>query len=130
MPLPQSYDGQVPLGKMTISAAGTTTSLAVNCGNFGGSISGPDYRTPGLPGGAAVQFTIQADPANSGNLYLMPRGKTASGNPASIMAILSPGGSITYPNVSTGPGMQPENYALDTDGAGAQNAYGFAAMQG
>lgn len=130
MPLPQSYDGQVPLGKMTIAAAGTPTSLAVNCGNFGGSISGPGYQNPGLPGGAAVQFTIQSDPSNSGNLYLMPRGKTVTANPGSIMAIIFPGGSITYPNLSTGPGMQPENYALDTDGAGAQVAYGFATMQG
>lgn len=130
MPYPKAYDGQVPLGKMAITAAGTTTPLSVNCGNFGGAIGGTPSNPP-VPGAAAVQFTIQASAQNSGNLYLLPRGATAAGNPSLIMAVLSPGGSITFPAGLQGPGMQPENYVLDTDAAsGTQNAYGFATLPG
>lgn len=129
MPIPQSYCGQVPLGKMSITAAGTTTQLSVNCGNFGGAIGGTASNPP-VPGASAQQFTIQADKANTGNLYLLPRGKTAAGNPASIMCQLQAGQSVTFPAGIGGPGMQPENFCLDTDAGSTQNAYGYATMVG
>ena|SRR5271156_1542839 len=132
MPYPQSYNGQVPFGQMAITAAGTTTALSVNCGAFGGQISGADYKNPPVPGGAAQYFMIQAGLSNSGNLYLLPRGKTAAGNPASIMAILPPGSSIPFPfSAASGPGLQPENFVLDTDAvSGTQYAYGYATLNG
>lgn len=130
MPLPQSYNGIVPLGKIAITAAGTTTLLSVNCGPFGGAVGGTPSNPP-VPGAAADYFMIQADLNNSGNLYLMPRGKTAVGNPAAILAQLPPGSAIPFPYSSGGgPGLTPENFCLDTDAvAGTQNAYGYAAMR-
>ena len=34
------WNSFVPLGKLTITAAGTTTSLAANCGPLAGQVSG------------------------------------------------------------------------------------------
>lgn len=131
MGYPQSYNGTVPFGKMAIAAAGTTTPLSANCGSFGGQTIGTNYLNPPVPGATAQQFTIQADQANSGNLYLLPRGKTAAGNPASIMVQIPPGGAVTFPVGLTGPGLQPENFVLDTDAvSGTQNAYGYATLNG
>jgi hypothetical protein len=131
MPIPQSYNGQVPLGKIAITAAGTTSLLSTNCGPFGGNVGGTALQ-PAVPGTAAQYFLILADQNNSGNLYLLPRGKTATGNPTSIMAIIPPGGSIPFPfSGDAGPGLQPENFCLDTDaGSGTQYAYGYATMRG
>ena len=131
MPMPQSYCGQVPLGRMAVTAAGTTTPLSINCGNFGGTVPAGNYLNPPSFGQAAMQFTVQALVGNSGNLYLLPRGKTAVGNPEAIMCILGPGQSITFPAGLQGPGMQPENFVLDTDAvSGTQYAYGYATLGG
>lgn len=130
MPTPMSYNGITPFGKMGITAAGTTTLLSVNCGPFGGGVPGPNYLNPPVPGASADYFTIQADLNNSGNIYLLPRGKTASGNPTSILAQIPPGGAIPFPYAAGGgPGLTPENFCLDTDGTGTQYAYGYAAMR-
>ena len=128
MPMPQSYNGQVALGKITVATAGTPVSLAVNCGSFGGAVGGTASNPP-VPGAAATQFWLQAAVGNGGNLYLLPRGQTAAGNPTAILAIIGPGGSIPFPYTSNGPGMQPENYVLDSDAASCV-AYGYATMQG
>lgn len=134
MPYPQSYNGIVPLGKLAITAAGTTTPLSQNCGPFGGAITStpPNYQNPPVPGGAADYFFIQADLNNSGSLYLMPHGKTAATNPDKILAQIGPGGQLPFPySAGGGPGLQPENFVLDTDAvSGTQNAYGYAAMRG
>lgn len=131
MPVPQSYNGQVPLGQMAITAAGTTTLLSVNCGPFGGAIGGSPSNPP-PPGAAGEYFMIQAKASNTGNIILLPRGKTASANPASIMAVIPPGGSIPFPYSASGsPGLTPENFCLDTDAvSGTQYAYGYATMRG
>jgi hypothetical protein len=73
---------------------------------------------------------IQADPGNSGNIYLLPRGKTASANPGSIMAVIGPGGFLPFPAASMlGVGFTPENFCLDTDAAsGTQYAYGYGTL--
>ena len=133
MPTPMSYNGITPFGKMAIAAAGTTTLLSVNCGPFGGGVNANpvNYLNPPVPGASADYFTIQADLNNSGNIYLLPRGKTASGNPTSILAQIPPGGAIPFPYAAGGgPGLTPENFCLDTDaGSGPQYAYGYAAMR-
>lgn len=130
MPIPNSYNGITPLGKMAITAAGTTTLLSVNCGVFGGAVGGTPSNPP-VPGQAADYFLIEADSANGGNLYLMPRGKTAAGNPTFILAQIPPGGAFPFPySAGGGPGLQPENFCLDTDAvSGTQHAYGYAAMR-
>lgn len=129
MGYPQSYNSQVPLGRITVTAPGATVLLSVNCGPFAGQVAGADYRNPPVPGGAAEYFMLQADPNNAGNLYLMPRGKTAAGNPTSIMAVLPPGSSIPFPfSAGSGPGLTPENFCLDTDASGT--AYGYATLAG
>ena len=131
MPQPKSYNGQVPFGKIAISAAGSPAPLSQNCGPFGGAVSGPNYLNPPSPGCAAQQFTIQAFPGNSGNIYLLPRGKTAAGNPEAIFCVLFPSGAVTFPEGLGGPGLQPENFVLDTDaGSGTQYAYGYATLVG
>ena len=130
MPIPMSYNGTVPLGKISITAAGSTQLLSVNCGPFGGGVPGPNYLNPPVPGASADYFMVQAALANTGNLYLLPRGKTASANPGSILAQIGPGGSLPFPySAGGGPGLTPENFCLDMDGSGTQVAYGYAAMR-
>jgi hypothetical protein len=122
------YANLVPLGKCTVSAPSTTTQLSVNCGPLGGQVSSQANPLP-VPGTACQQFTLQADPGNAGNLYLLPRGMTAAANPASIMAILAPGAAITFPAGLTGPGLLPENFVMDTD-AGSGFFYGYGVLVG
>jgi hypothetical protein len=72
---------------------------------------------------------LQADIANTGNLYLLPRGNTAAGNPGVIIAKIAPGASLPLPTgVMIGAGFVPENFCLDSDASGTQNAYGFASL--
>lgn len=122
------YSNLVPLGKCTVSAPGTTTALSANCGPLGGQVSSQANPLP-VPGTACQQFTLQADLANAGNLYLLPRGKTFSANPEAIMAQLPPGGAITFPSGLTGPGIAPENFVMDSD-LGAGIFYGYGVLVG
>src|SRR6185437_4382035 len=120
----------VPLGKIAIAAAGSPAALSQNCGPLGGQ-KGTNWQAIPVPGTACQQFTIQAAAANGGNLYLLPRGNTASANPSAIMAVLSPGSAITFPAGLAGPGLLPENMVLDTDaGSGTQYAYGYGVLVG
>jgi hypothetical protein len=108
------YSSLVPLGTITITAIGATVALSVNCGNYGGQGSSGSY----VPGNAWRGMEITADPGNSGNIYLLPRGKTAAANPEAIFAKIGPGGSLSFPNSSmAGVGILPENFCLDTDAA-------------
>jgi hypothetical protein len=73
---------------------------------------------------------IQADIANTGNLYLLPRGNTATANPGTIIAKIAPGASLPLPTgIMVGNGFVPENFCLDTDAvSGTQLAYGFGSL--
>ena len=82
---PQSYVSIVPLGKLTITAAGTTTKLSANCGPLQGQLPGPNYLNPPVPGARIRQFWLQNSTTSSGNIYLLPRGKTFSANPESVI---------------------------------------------
>ena len=118
-----------PLGKMGVTAAGTTTLLSVNCGPQAGATSNPGGQPPYVPflGGRPFrQFQLTADSANTGRIFLLPRGQTATGNPGSIIDVLTPGLTRTYPfGVSDSSGYLPENFCLDTDAAsGTQYTYG------
>jgi len=130
MPNPQTYGSLVPFGKMAITAAGTTTPLSVNCGPLGGEIQGADYTRPAVPGARVHQITLQSISTNSGILYLLPRGKTASANPESVIAIIGIGGGITIPSgIMLTDAMLPENFVLDTDASsGTQYCYGFGVI--
>lgn len=123
------YPSFIPLGRLAITAAGTTTLLSANCGPYGGQAGG-SWQNPPLPGNAWRGMEIQADPSNSGDIYLLPRGKTAAGNPEAIMAKIGPGGSLPFPASSMiGCGFTPENFCLDTDAeSGTQYAYGYGTL--
>lgn len=123
------WNSFVPLGKLTITAAGTTTSLAANCGPLAGQVSGTQ-ASPNRLGQALRGIELQADSANSGNIYLLPRGYTAAGNPGLIMAKIGPGGSLPFPaSQMVGGGFVPENFVLDTDaGSGDQHVYGYGTL--
>lgn len=124
----QRYANLVPLGKCTVSAPGTTTPLSVNCGPLGGQVASQTNPLP-VPGTACQQFTLQADTGNGAALFLLPRGMTAAANPGSIMAILPPGGAITFPSGLTGPGLLPENFVMDS-ATGSGNFYGYGVLVG
>lgn len=117
------YPNLQPLGKLTVTTPGTTVALSTNSGSMGGG-SG-SYSTPALAGNAFRQFQLQCDNANTGSLYLLPRGKTAAGNPEAILMRMVPGQTYPFPNgVSDSAGYLPENFVLDTDTAGTQVCYG------
>ena len=121
------YSAFVPLGSITITAAGATVALSANCGPYGGQ-QGTDWKNIPVPGNAWRGMEIQADPANNGNVYLLPRGKTASANPGLIMGKIGPGGSLQFPAaVMFGVGFTPENFCLDTDGTSAV-VYGYGVL--
>jgi hypothetical protein len=121
------YVNLVPLGKCSVTA-GTPTALSVNCGPLAGQVASQANPLP-VPGTACQQFTLQADSANGGNLYLLPRGKTFSANPEAIMAQIPAGGGITFPSGLTGPGLLPENLVIDSD-LGTCIFYGYGVLVG
>lgn len=129
-PSPMSYNNIVPLGKNAVPTAGTPVPLSNTCGPLAGTVQ--NQATPLAPatiGRKVQQFTLQADSSNAGNLYLLPRNKTAAGNPDQILAILAPGASIPFPVASAGgPGLLPENFAFDTDMSGTNYFYGYAVL--
>ena len=125
--MPQ-FPNIVPLGKMTITTAGITVALSVNCGQQQGQV--PTYGTtsPPVSGKAMRQIVIMADKANTLNIYVLPKGKTLSSNPGLIIAAIPPGTSQPIPfGVSDSSGYLPENFVLDTDTNG-NIAYGFGVI--
>lgn len=122
------YNAFVPLGRLTITAPGATTLLSANCGPYGGQTG--TYPNPPVPGNAWRAMVIEADSANSANLYLLPRGSTVAANPGAIIAKIGPGGSLAFPQgVMLGTGFTPENFCIDMDsGTGSQYAYGYGTL--
>jgi len=123
------YNALVPLGTLTISAIGATVPLSVNCGPYGGQTELGNY----VPGNAFRGFMLQASADNSGNLYLLPRGKTAAANQDLIFAVLVPGESLVFPmSGMSGIGVLPENFCLDTDAVAGEGylavAYGYGTL--
>lgn len=120
------YPNITPLGKITITTAGTTILLSVNCGPLSGAVGGTQTSPP-FPGSALRQIRLTNTAAAAGsNVYLLPRGSTASSNPANIIAIILPQQTISIPEgVMAASGFVPENYCLDIDGAGPAIVYGY-----
>lgn len=102
----------VPFGILTVASAGSTVSLAANCGPLGGQ-QGTDWKNPPVPGTSLRQIILMnAD--SSATAFLLPRGSTASGNPENIMAIIPAGGIIYIPNGQPFEnGILPENFVID-----------------
>lgn len=104
-------DQLVPLGKITVAAAGTPVSLAVNSGNL-------------MPTAGQLQVTalrgllISADAGNTKNVYLVPSGDTASGNAGSILLALAPGQSAFFPPPGVSLQFYPEQLSVDADTSG------------
>lgn len=112
----------VPLGKITITAAGTTVKLSVNCGAQAGSV------TTGLPGFAFRGIVLMGDKANTGQVFLLPNGKTVSSNPDQIIAVIGPSAIVPIPHgVLAASGLLPENFCLDTD-TNSQIVYGYGIL--
>ena len=111
-----------PLGKLTVTAAGTTLSLSANCGPLGSQIGGTQSNPP-TPGTALREINLTADKANTGQVFLLPRGYTASANPGLILAVILPGQTVALPHGQSQFGLLPENFVLDTDTA-SQSVYG------
>ena len=113
------YANIQPLGQLTVTAPGTTTSLAVNCGPLAGGNVGTQTSPP-LPGAALRGVTLQAaSPGNIGNVYLLPANKTFAANPEAVIAVIPPNSIVPVPyGVLLGNGILPENYCLDADTAG------------
>jgi hypothetical protein len=122
------YNALVPLGEIAITAAGSPTPLSVNCGPYGGQTG--TYPNAPVPGNAWRGFELQSAVGNGGKIYLLPRGKTAVANPEAILAIIGPGGSLTFPMSSmSGVGVLPENFVVDTDAvSGTQYVYGYGTL--
>lgn len=121
MPNPR-FPNICPLGKLTVTTAGTTVPLSTNCGALGGQVGGTE-QSPPLSGTSLRQITLAADKANTGQVFVLPRGNTAAGNPALIIAVIGPGQQVTLPPSGSQFGMLPENFVLDTDTA-SQSVYG------
>jgi hypothetical protein len=107
------YGAIVPLGKITVSTAGTPVSLAINCGLLGGTIGAPGSGA-GLAGTPLVQIVLTAPAANTLGIYIFPNGQTKT-NTNSAIAFLNPGQSIALPNGLVGGGFLPENFVVDAD---------------
>lgn len=121
MPNPR-FPNLVPLGKITVTTAGTPVSLAVNSGPLAGQVGNPkDYTNPPVPGQALRQVILTTGPAsgtgaNVGNMYLLPRGYTASANPGLILVALAPGQQVALPHgFLSGESLLPENFVVDAD---------------
>jgi hypothetical protein len=118
-----TYGNIIALGKLTVTAAGATLPLSTNSGSLGGSTVGSTISPP-TSGRALREIQLFADKANTGQIFVLPRGNTAAANPGNIIAVLVPGSPVSLPRgVSDAAGMLPENFVLDTDTAG-QVAYG------
>lgn len=104
----------VPLGKITIAAAGTTQLLTVNTG---------PQAARGIPTKTVRQLIFTADAANAGQVFLLPAGKTAAANPGSIIAVVPKGAGVAIPQgVMLAGSIALDSYCLDTDTA-AQVVY-------
>lgn len=117
------YANLVPLGKITVTTAGTPVLLSTNCGPQAGQVTtGP---TPPLSGQPFRGIVLTAPASgNTGNVYLLPRGKTAS-NTESIIAAIEPGTTVPIPyGTLWGSGILPENFVLDADTNG-NFVYGY-----
>jgi hypothetical protein len=118
----------VPLGLLTLVTPGTNVNLAVNCGSLGGQVQ--DQGTPQViayPGTPLRQLVLTN--TGSGTAFLMPKGKTALGNPTQILAAIPSGATIYLPNGQPFEGgFLPENYDLDCS-AGC-SVYGCGIING
>lgn len=106
----------VPLGLITLTAAGTTVSLAVNCSPLQGQTGGTQASPP--VSGQALRQLILTNTAATGIAYLLPRGQTAAANPGNVFCAIGPGQTVYIPNGhSFENGLLPENYVLDCSAA-------------
>ena len=120
-----SYPNLAPLGLLTVTTAGTPVLLSTNCGAQSGGVGGTQTSPPKF-GRAFRQIQLTCPISNSGFVYLLPRGKTASGNPEAIMAAIAPGETQPFPyGESVSSGLVPENLVLDADTSGSV-VYGCA----
>ena len=109
------YATLVPLGALGVSAASTTILLSANCGSLQGK-TGTSFTDPPVPGTPFRQLILTN--AGNGNAFLLPRGKTAAGNPELIIAYIKAGTTIYLPNGQPFEGgILPENFCLDGDAA-------------
>lgn len=112
-----------PLGTLTVSAPGTTTLLSANCGSLGGNTVGTQSNPP-LPGTRLRGIVLQAplslpSGTNVGNVYVLTRGSTFTGNPGNVIAVIAPGSTVSIPyGVLIENGILPENFCLDADTGG------------
>lgn len=113
------YPNVQPFGTLVVSAPGTTILLSANCGPLQGGATGTRSNPP-LPGSALRGIVLQAaSPGNVGNVYLLPRGNTALGNPDQIIAVIPPNSIVPVPyGVLLDDGILPENFCLDADTGG------------
>lgn len=120
-----SYPNITPLGSLTVTAPGTTTLLSANCGSLGGGSTGTPSNPP-LSGTAFRGIVLQAaSPTNVGNVYLLPRGSTFTGNPGNVIAVIPPNTIVPVPyGTLLSNGILPENFCLDADAAG-NTVYGY-----
>lgn len=110
----------VPLGQITVAAAGTPVSMAVNCGSLGGQTwTVPyNYDNPPISGTPLRQVIITNQ--GGGNIYILPRGYTASANPNFIIACIPAGVTLAIPQGQPFEnGILPENFVIDADTSGA-----------
>lgn len=125
---PNTWPTIVPLGKITLSGAGSTVNLAVNCGPMGGQIQ--NQGTPqvvAIPGTPFRQLVLTYIGAGTG--FLMPKGKTAAGNPTLIIAVLVNNVPLYLPNGQPFEGgFLPENFDLDCSAGGV--VYGCGIING
>jgi hypothetical protein len=113
--------GLNPLGTFSITA-GTPVPLNENVTAQAASGQKPAYRYQ--------QIIISCPASNTEDVLLMftggKSGLSAAGDPNNVLAAISPGRSIPFPNgLLINSKIDIDNYALDTDG-GTQAAYGCA----
>lgn len=112
------YSNIIPLGKITVTTAGTPVALSINCGPLGGQI-GTSYQSPPLPGIALRQMVLTALAANTLMVYLLPRGYTKN-DTGLIIAALNPGQTLSLPQgFLAGESFLPENFVVDADTSGS-----------
>lgn len=125
---PNTWPTMVPLGLITLTGAGTTVNLAVNCGRMGGQVQ--NQGTPevvAIPGTPFRQLVITN--IGAGVAYLLPKGKTAAANPTLVFLAIPSGVTVYLPNGQPFEGgFLPENYDLDCS-AGC-SVYGCGIING